>query len=171
VAGTAKGEWVDGEGQSHEIAWHNSWTTDGWYFPAVALAAALSDPKVAIKYVGRETRDGQMVEHVRISRIASDHPEQIRELVERLSAVDVFLDSASFLPLVVAYNSHPDGDMNADIPIELQFGDYRLANGGQTPFRVQKLMNNGLVLDVAVETVSLNSSPPDDEFRVKGGQQ
>ncbi len=171
AGGTAQGMWVDGYGQTHEIAWHNSWTSDAWFFPAVALTAALTDQNVAIEYVGRETRDGSTVEHIRISRIASDHPEQIRELIQQLSSIDIYLDAASYLPLVAAYNGHPDNDMNADIPIELQFGDYRLSNGGKTPFRIQKFVNNGVVLDLAVETVSLNSDPPDDEFKVKGGQQ
>jgi len=71
--------------------------------------------------------------------------------------MDIFFDATTLLPAALTLNTHPDNDAGLDIRIEIRFSDYRVVNGVQTPFHVQKYLNNGLVLDLQISTVSLNT--------------
>ncbi len=57
----------------------------------------------------------------------------------------------------MTFNTHPDNDAGRDIPVEIRFSDYRVVNRVQTPFRVQKYVNNSLVLDFQFEAAALNT--------------
>ena len=54
----------------------------------------------------------------------------------------------------------------ADIPIEVDFSDYRAAQGTQVPYRVQRLINNSLFFDVTVDSVTVNSGLSATSFAV-----
>ena len=87
--------------------------------------------------------------------------------MQHLSEANIFLDPSSFLPLAITFNTHPDGNALLDIPIELRFSDYRAVSGIQVPYHVQKFLNNGLILDFHVQTVSLNSGLTASSFTVQ----
>src|SRR5205807_816317 len=93
-------------------------------------------------------------------------------LLQRLSQFDIFLDSATFLPVAVAFNIHPDNNALLDIPVEIRYSDYRsvgsgvgpnvgpgfsLASSPQAPFHIEKFLNGSLSLDLQFSTVTLNS--------------
>jgi hypothetical protein len=57
----------------------------------------------------------------------------------------------------MTFSIHPDNNELVDIPIEVSFADYQVVSGVQVPLHVQKLLNNGLVLDLQFQNVTLNS--------------
>ena len=75
----------------------------------------------------------------------------------RLSQTEIFLDAATHLPRSIFYNTHPDNNDLLDIPVELQFSDYRSVNGAQIPFHIQKSVNGSLTLDLQFQSVALNT--------------
>lgn len=78
--------------------------------------------------------------------------------------MDFFLDPATLLPLAISFNTHPDDNALRDIPVEIRFSDYRLVNGVQVPFHIQKFLNGSLSLDVQVQNVVINSGLSANEF-------
>lgn len=72
-----------------------------------------------------------------------------------------------FLPAAITYNIHPDNNALLDIPVEIDFSDYRLVSGVQIPFHIQKCLNNSLLLDFQVQNAAINSGLSASEFTVQ----
>ncbi len=161
------GTWIGPDGVGHPIATHNCWTDPSWFFPALSLQAALSDPQLALIYVAQESRDGLAVQHLQFSRILPGQTPSMTAEIQRLSLVDLYLEVASYLPLALAFKTHPDDDLNLDIPVEVQFGDYRLVNGVKVPFHVQKSLQGSLLLDINLSGAVFNSGLSDSLFAVQ----
>jgi len=153
---------------SHPIAYHNLLTAPAWFFPVFPIAAGLSPGYVAT-YIGRETRNGQAVEHLAVSQVSTIAAPPGALSLAHLSQVDFFLDSATFLPAAITFNIHPDSNALLDIPVEIDFSNYTAVNGAQVPFHVQKHINNSLVLDLQFDSAFLNSGLSATTFTVGAG--
>src|SRR6266436_4088545 len=156
LSGSPVGTWSGPDGVSHPISFHNLLLIDpAWFSPAFPVSRGLSSGYVAT-YVGQETLDSLAVQHLSISQQPAD-PSDSAAMFRHLSQVDLYLDSSTFLPVAMTFNIHPDDNELLDIPIEVRFSDYRSVSGAQVPFHVQKFLNNGLILDLQFQTVTLNS--------------
>jgi hypothetical protein len=124
------GAWSGPEGTLQGVATHNVMTDAAWFFPAFTLAN-LARQNYMLSYIGQETlSNGQAVFHVSGSRpvvmpsspsgAASPIP-PLEPLLEHLSRMDLYLDATSTLPIVLAFNVHPDGNALVDIPVQIQF--------------------------------------------------
>jgi len=153
--GSPAGEWSGPDGTPLPITNHNLWAPSAWFFPALTLQAAASAGYV-VSYIGQEASNGAAVQHLSLFQQADGTPNAVAS-IRRLSQVDVYLDAATLLPAALTFNLHPDQNSGLDIPVELRFSDYRAVNGAQVPFRVRKFIQNSLVLDLQIQTVSLNS--------------
>jgi hypothetical protein len=163
-SGSPAGTWSGPDGVSHPIALHNLLTDPAWFFPAFHMSHGLASGYAAT-FVGPETRDGQAVEHVTISHSSVESLAGAPTMA-RLSQMDFFLDSATFLPAAVTFNIHPDNNALLDIPMEVRFSDYRSVNGVQVPFHIEKYLNNGLVLDLQFTTAAINTGLSASQFQV-----
>lgn len=161
------GQWSASGGLPHAISLHNLMTDSAWFFPALVISRLASSKKMALSYIGQETKNGHSVLHITAtSQLTSDSAEFVT-LMQHLNQIDLFLDSTSMLPVALAFNVHPDDNLNVDIPIEIDFSDYRATNGVQVPYHVQKYLNNGLVLDLEFQTVELNRGMSASVFQVQ----
>jgi hypothetical protein len=166
-AGYPQAASLGSDGALHPSPLHNCWINASWFFPALSVLASAADPSVILSYVGQETRNGASVQHIRSFRYISDKNPYVINLTHTLSTMDIYLDSASLLPLALTFNSHPDSDDGTNIATEIDFSRYQSVNGFQVPFRIQKLIFNSLVLDIAVNGVTLNSGLSDSLFAVQ----
>jgi hypothetical protein len=164
--GLPEGSWSGPDGVRHAMALHNCWTDTGWFFPALSFEAELNDPQVAIVYVGQESREGLSVQHVQFSRLVPGQSPNAAALIQQLSTTDVYLDTVSYLPVVIDFSVHPDNNAGLNLPVEIQFSDYKLANGIRTPSRIQKLLQGSLMLELSVSAVAINSGLSDAQFAV-----
>ncbi len=165
-----QGVWSGPDGQAHPISPHNAWTDASWFFPALCLQAILSEPQLVVVYAGEELRGSVTVHHLRFSRLPPEQDAPITSRIERLSGMDMFVDSVSLLPVALAFVTHPDRDAGMDIPVEIQFSDYRVVEGARVPFRVQKLLQGSLMLDLNVTRVAVNTGVPESEFIIPGAE-
>ena len=78
-------------------------------------------------------------------------------IASHLSKIDFFLDPTTSLPVAIAFDIHPDGDAGLDIPVRVEFSDYRSVSGTQIPFHIQRFINNRLALDLQFENAVINS--------------
>ncbi len=140
----------------HQIASHNLISDWGW-FPLFTLASSATTQNYVISLIGTETRNGEAVLHIIASQQFPALSADGAALMQHLSQIDIFLHSTTLFPLSIAYNIHPDDNALLDIPVELRFSDYRIVNGSQVPFHIQKFINNFLVLDLQFQSAALNS--------------
>jgi hypothetical protein len=110
-------------------------------------------------YIGEETWNELSAKHLRVYQVQRRFKE-----AQRLSTMDFYLDPASSLPLGVAFKTHPDKDMNAEISTEIRFADYALVDGIEVPSHIQRFQNGALLLDVTVTGAAFNTGSPDDIF-------
>ncbi len=161
------GDWIGPDGVEYPMALHNCWVDASWLFPGLNLQAVLSDSEVVLAYVGQKTRNGQTVQHFQVSRIVPGQTPEMTAEIQQLSTADVYLDAASFLAVAVAFNLHPDDELNANIPCEIDFTSYQTLNGMQVPMHIQKFIQGGLLLDLNLSTVTVNSGIPQTTFTIQ----
>jgi hypothetical protein len=151
------GKWTGPDGQAHAISLHNLMLDSAWFFPALMLPRMGTFQRSAFTFAGSETLDGRAVEHLTASQQFPNLSGEIAKLFQHLSQVEIYLDSSTLLPVALAFNTHLDNDALVDIPVVVRYSNYRIVNGVQVPFHVQKFMNNSLVLDLQFQEATLNS--------------
>lgn len=160
--GSPQGFWSL-NGVARPIANHNCSTDAVWFFPQLSVLGSQSlNPNSLITYIGQETRGGRSVQHLHyyVQGPASNPT----DLGQHLSVEDIYLDSSSLLLVALAFNAHPDNNAAVDIPVELDFFDYRAVSGVNVPFRIQKIFNGSLLLDLTVQSAVLNSGLTNSAF-------
>jgi hypothetical protein len=150
------GIWSGPDGTAHAMATHNCWTDAAWFFPGLALQALSADPTLLVSYLGLGEWNGAAAIHLQLSRTVPGQTVEMTAEIQQLSLVDLYLDPASYLPLAVAFKTHPDDDLNVDVPVEIRFGGYKSFQGVQVPTRIQKYLQNSLLLDFTVTNVAVN---------------
>lgn len=161
------GQWTGPDAIVHKMAQHNLLIDSSWFFPAMTLSRWLSIPGYSISFVGQESRNGESVQHVSVALLASAFPADWAATFQHLSQTEIYLDSASGLPVALAFSIHPDNNALLDLPVEIRLSDYRPVNGVQVPFHVQKYLNNGLILDLQFESVGLNTGLAAADFQIR----
>jgi hypothetical protein len=81
--------------------------------------------------------------------------------------MDIYFDPETFIPLGLSFSLHADDDANTDIPVEIRFSDYRSVNGISLPYHVKQYINNGVALDIQLETVVFNSGLSRASFQIQ----
>src|SRR5437660_2303205 len=164
TASTPQGESIASDGILHPWALHNCWINSSWFFPALSFLSAASDPTIIFSYIGQEVRGGESVQHIQVYRYLTGQKPTPIALTQQLSTTDLYLDSATLLPAAITFNTHPDDDGGTNIAIEIDFSNYQAINGIAVPMHIQKLIFNGLALDIVVTGAVFNSGLPDTLF-------
>jgi hypothetical protein len=149
-----QGYWITPDGSPQPFSLHNCMTDAAWFAPQLTVLSQLSNPSLIVSYVGPETRAGAAVQHLHFA-VQSPSPDPTG-FFQSLSAEEVYLDAATFLPVAITFNSHPDSDASVNISIEIDFSAYQSVNGVLVPFQIQKLINNSLVLDLTINSAKIN---------------
>jgi hypothetical protein len=167
LEGNLSGQWSGHDGVAHPMALHNLMTDSSWFFPAMTLTKWLSIPGYAATYVCEETQNGGTVQHITVSLLATAFSPEMSSTFQHLSKTEIYLDSASGLPVALAFATHPDNNGLLDIPVEIRMSDYRAEGGVQVPFHVQKYVNNSLLLDIQLESAGINSGLTTSAFTIQ----
>jgi hypothetical protein len=158
------GAWSGPDGVSRCMSTHNCWTDASWFFPALTLEAISANAQLTLSYLGPDSSKGKPLLHVRAALVQTADSAVASATILRLSTMNLYFDPQSFLPLVLDFNVHPDGDPGTDIPVEIQFGNYQSSNGGLVPFHIQKYLQGSLTLDLTISSVLLDSGVSDSAF-------
>lgn len=156
ASGFPQGIWMGPDGTTHGMAGHNRLTDAVWFFPAFSILNEAGSANVLATYVGQETRNGSSVQHIRLTQPTSATGDPTG-LLALLSTEDVYLDANSLLPVAILFNTHPDNNAGQNIPVEIDFSNYQPTGGAQVPLTIQELLNNSPLLNITIQTVTLNS--------------
>jgi hypothetical protein len=160
------GAWSGPDGVLHAMAEHNLMTDASWFFPAFTINDVSASQSFALSYIGQETHNGLSALHVSALQTFPGFT-QVPLLLSHLTQMELYLDPASYMPVALDFNVHPDNNANLDIPVEIRFSGYQPVNGVQVPFHVQKYLNNGLVLDLQFNNAVLNSGLTAASFQIQ----
>ncbi len=152
------------DGVSHQMASFNCLAGKVWFFPALSVLSEVSNPNFTVSYIGQELLSGESVQHIRLVNQTPNVLGEYDALLAAFSATDIYLNSSSYVPVALIFNAHPDNASQTNIPIEVDFSNYQSVNGVQVPFRIRKLVNGSLFLDLTIQNVILNSGLATSEF-------
>jgi hypothetical protein len=164
------GQWIGPDSKAHSMSQHNLLTDSSWFFPVLTLSKVLASQGYVIGTAGLESKNGQAVEHITISQppqSANSLPDVAAAMLQHLSQMEIYLDSATGVPVSLLFNTHPDNDAGLDMPMEIRFSDYRSVNGTQVPFHVEKFLNNVLILDLQFNAVTMNTGLSANDFQIQ----
>jgi hypothetical protein len=155
---------IDPSGTSTAVAGHNTMTDAVWFFPALSTLSKnpANYPNLAISYVGQEQKDGVAVQHIHfITELPHPSVGPASRLpapdLSRLTAMDLYLDASTSLPVALTFATHPDKNSLIDVPVEVEFSSYQSVHGVLVPFHIRKYVNGTLFLDATLQSASINT--------------
>jgi hypothetical protein len=161
------GMWTEPDGSRHTLASHNALAEPTWFSPAVTISRLRADPNLSVSYVGEESHEGQSLLHLSVSGQSSLTTSPISTFLRHLAQIELFLDPTTYLPSAIVFNTHPETNAALDISNEVRFSDYRSVNGVQVPYHISRLINNSLVTDLRIESVTLNTGLTSTAFAIQ----
>jgi hypothetical protein len=160
------GSWAGPDGTSGAMSLHYILVDSAWFAPALMLTKLSSTQNVILSYVGSETRNGAAVQHLIVSKQFTGIPPRVSADFQRLSQMEVYLNSSTLLPLSISFSTHPDNNAGRDLLVEVKFEGYQPVNGVQVPFHIQKYLNGALILDLQFQKADLNTGLSPGSFNV-----
>lgn len=152
-----QGFWIGTDGTAHPAANHNCLAGQVWFFPSLSVLAQASSPNFVAIYVGLETKNGISVQHIQIIPTSSVLIAASSQLFAQIATTDIYLNSTSYLPVAIAFSTHPDDNLNLNIPVEIDYSAYQNVQGVAIPFHVQKFLNGNLLLDFTIQSAQVNT--------------
>lgn len=160
--------WSGADGVWHMTAVHNTWTPAAWFAPTLVLQSVLTDPQLALQNLGSVSLNGDTVAHLRSWRILpsiSGAPATLA-LIQSLSAVDIYLDATSNLPVALGFNLHADMNAGTNIPVVIIYSNWQRSSGALVPMHIQRFLNGSLLDDISVSSTAINSGLTSSSFNV-----
>jgi hypothetical protein len=152
-----QGYWIATDGTTHPTASHNCIVGQVWFFPSLSVLAQASTGNYTAIYIGLETKNGVSVQHIQIAPQSSAVSAASNQTLAQIATTDIYLDASSYLPVAMAFGTHPDDNANLNIPVEIDFSNYQNVQGVLVPFHVQKFMNGSLLLDLTIQSAQMNT--------------
>jgi hypothetical protein len=134
-------------------------------FPLQLLAWANGSSDVAFAFVGAETLNGAAVSHISFWNTYGGVP--VRQDLVTFSQRDVWLDTASGLPVKISYTRHLAGGASPGVAIDVFLSDYRNVNGFLYPFQIKKSVNGTPWATITIQSVGFNTGLPATDFTVQ----
>jgi hypothetical protein len=150
--------WSGADAVVHSSAVHHCWVDAIWFLPGITMqtgAGALDDVASVV-----QLSDASKIRIHRERHLVDVDSAQTGQFVAHLSAVDLDIDSATSLPVMLAFAIHPDNDAGIDMPVEIRYSAYSIFSGVTVPTHIQKFINHALVLDMQITAVQVQLATP-----------
>jgi hypothetical protein len=160
------GVWSGPDGKQSHLALVNILVDSAWFAPALMLSKLARSAETVASAASAEAHDGAAVEHLTVSTRFPHAAAPAASFMQRHSQMEIYLDGSSLLPDTLDFDAHPDTDARRNIPVEIRYSDYRTVDGVSVPFRVEKYMNGGLMLDFIFQRAEVNTGLSPSSFSV-----
>jgi hypothetical protein len=148
---TRQCQWSGNDGVQHDTPVQNCLLPVDWIVPTLTLETQSTKLNQS---VSSSADQNVSVQALSLSAPPTNGSGDAQK-VAQLSSAKLSLDATTMLPTSLSFNVHPDKDENTNIPVIVRYSDYRQVSGASIPFHIQKYQNNGLVLDLQVETAEV----------------
>jgi hypothetical protein len=142
--------WTGFDEVEHEAALHNCWVSTVWFLPQITLQAGAGAKESVVVANGNRLRQ---------TRPPHGMQQRSAELFTKATASDVELDAQTGLLSSLSFNAHPDNDALTEIATEIRYSDYHEVDGASVPFKIQKYVNHGLVLELDISSATVAFGP------------
>jgi hypothetical protein len=151
-------QWAGNDGISHVVLASNCWKPALWFLPAMSLQSQLLQANLFVsdQGIGTVGASGNTYRHLQGQFSFSGLPSAVANDLTLQSTADLGLDPTTMLPIVMAYSVRPDDGTPAAIAMEIDYADYRMVNGVQVPFSIQRYVNGSLQLAITVTSAQIN---------------
>jgi len=134
-------------------------------FPLPFLTALVRNADESIRYIGSETLNESLVQHIQVSNTFASKP-RLKKLAS-FSTTDIWFDSASGLPLKISYFRRAGGGSVPSIPVEVHFSNYTHVSGVLYPFQIQRSLNGTPWQTITIQNVSFGVGLADAQFQTE----
>jgi hypothetical protein len=148
--------WTDSAGKSHDVPGPNCLVAIPWFSPSLfAQPAAVLPILLGATDDGTVSKGGSTVHQVSyVFKLPGQDASTANRLMNQ-SAVKVFYDSQTSLPVSLEYFIHPDNDDSQNIPARVAFSNYQSVSGVMLPFHIERYVNRTLLLKLDVSNASI----------------
>jgi hypothetical protein len=159
------GEARDEHGKLRKRAHHNLMTETAWFCPAMLIQHfAFFSRQAWVSTPASENNATFNSSTLILRKQASTGNDTADAEIKRLSQFRMTVDTASFLPQTVKYETHSDTNATVNIPVEVRFSAYAVFSGVMVPTHIKKYINGVLQLDISVSDVAINTGLTNSDF-------
>ena len=165
VASNGVGSLKELNGTVSSIPYHNAVNLGSLTLPYPLVRAATQDASVSLFYLGLIATNGREAHHIRVRTnlpVGADPG----GMISKLSKKDFFIDVNTLQLLKTLDMVHPLKRSTEDYPHEIQFSDYRLANGVLIPFLITETIVGQRTWIIQLNQISFNTGLSDSDFRL-----
>ena len=137
------------------------------YFPFPLLSGLLSNPDISLQYVGQESLDSSLTNHIRVQNTFASSPSL--QFLSDFTTADIWLDASTTLPLRISLTRRNGGGSSPRIAISLSFSNYKTIADVLYPFSIQEFLSGTLWATTSIQSVSFNNGLTDSSFPVVTG--
>lgn len=130
-----------------------------WRIPWLSIIGDWNEPDIEATYVGLE--ENGTVHRVRLQRKPANG------FAEVYGPCDVLIDAQTGLPLKLTFSMHPPENLLVDVPVEVDYSEYRQIHGLLIPVRIRFHIGRTLASETVVNQFSLNVGASPAEFEVR----
>ena len=146
--------WSGADSVLHNASAHNCIIPFAWFLPEAAFFSAQMPANGALSIDATSSVKQLSLHWARVLPANSDRDQA--SLLAHIGAYDLSLDASSFLPTSLSYSVHPDDNAGVDIPVAIQYSDYRMVDGVNIPFHIERYFNGVLQLDITISNATIN---------------
>jgi hypothetical protein len=169
--GVAKAVYSNGAASdTHHAAVHEPFsmelaaTSHSVLFPLPYLAAISSSVDFSLEFVGSETLNDVICQHIKVWDTYASRPSM--QFLLPFSYRDIWFSSATNLPVKIAYNSRSGAGAVADTKIDVSYSSYQTVSGVQFPLQIHKSINDSPWMNITISTVTFNAGLSDSDFQI-----
>lgn len=134
------------------------------HLPALLLAYELARPDCLVTYVGSEVFQSRQVQHLELARVFHSGKSKLDAKLTSDSKIEVYVDAQTLTVSKVSYVLLSDTDWRRGVPLEIEYGNYKVLNGIMVPL-TQKIFFNGRPdSELDITSASFNTAVPETDF-------
>jgi len=137
------------------------------YFPLSFLGGILNNADYSVRYVGQEAVGSSTANHIVLQNSFNSTPTY--QFLSPFTVADVWIDSASGLPVKIGMIRRDGGGSAPKIPISVVYSNYQTVSGVRYPFTIQEYVTETLWATTTIQSVTFNSGLTDSNFQVATG--
>jgi hypothetical protein len=151
------------DGTTVSLPPHNLLNNGNLTLPIVKVNAALLDQTQSIVDMGLVQFGSGQARQIGIQQNLQNDPTRA---LSKLTRMDYFFDSSSFLLLRVRYVVHPNTDMTVGANrVVLDFGSYQNVNGIVAPFSIKQAIAGQQIWAMQLSSLAFNTGLSDSDFQ------
>lgn len=153
-----------GSGAQQQLSGQLAMTSQTVLYPLPLLVGAMNNPDVSLEYVGQETINGALTNHIRIWNTFAS--KTYLQPLASFSIRDMWVDASTGLPARISFTQQAAGGRAFKTLVEIDYSNYQQTGGLAYPKTIQKSLNGTLWLTISIQSVAFNTGLQDSQFQI-----